>query len=73
VVSATAHPEDHHHAGQPDRQRGAVGAAPRQALEEVAELRDQPAALDGEAEQPGELPDDDGDRDPVQVAELHRP
>ena len=37
------------------------------------DLGEQPPALDREAAQPRELPDQDGDGDPVQVAELHRP
>ena len=39
---------------------------------DVPDLGDQPPALDREAAQPRELPDQDGDGDPVQVAELHR-
>jgi hypothetical protein len=68
-----AHAEDDDDAGQPDGQRGTVRPAPRQALDEVADLGQQPAAVDGEPEQLGELPDDDRHRDSVQVAELHRP
>jgi len=64
--------EDDHDAGQPDGQGGPVDPPVGDPLDDVPCLGEQPPALDGEAAQPGQLPDHDGHGDPVQVAELHR-
>jgi hypothetical protein len=68
-----AQDQDDHDAGQPDGQGGPVDPPVGHSLDDVPGLGEQPAALDGEAAQLGELPDQDGDGDAVQVAGLHRP
>jgi hypothetical protein len=67
-----AQDEDHHDAGQADGQCRPVHLSTGDALDDVTGLGQQPAAVDREPAQPRELPNENRDRDPGQVAELHR-
>ena len=55
--------------GEPDHERGRVGLV--EPVDERTDFVDEAVRVGGEAEQLGQLPHDDGDREAVHVADLH--
>ena len=66
-------PEDHGEARQSDREGRCRRRAVDEVLHEADHLAQQGVGVHREAEQLGELPDQDGEREPVHVADLGRP
>jgi hypothetical protein len=60
--------EDEQHSGEPDGGGRGDRLAAREAPQEAADLPDEALGADAEAEQLGQLPDQDGERQAVQVA-----